>query len=79
MKFVPQQEKPAQARDALTKTVPKTRIIPNKVVMTITGAQYERWKQTTAKELQTFLKTAWKESTPELRSCYFAAKKKIVI
>ena len=77
--FTPPQDQPAQARDALTKTVPKARIIPNKVVMNTTGAQYERWKRATAKELQAFLKTAWKEPTPELLARYFAAKKKIVM
>ena len=41
----PPQHMPAQAQDALAKTVPKARIIPNKVVMTTTGAQYGRWKQ----------------------------------
>ena len=55
-------EKPAQA-DALTKTLPKARVIPNKVVMITTGAQYERWRQATFKELQELLKTAWKEPT----------------
>ena len=70
----PPQDKPAQARVALTKTVPEARIIPNKMVTTTTGARY----QATAKELQAFLKTAWKEPTPELPARYFAAKKKIV-
>ena len=46
--------------------------------MTTTGAQYERWNEATAKELHALLKTAWKEPTPELRSRYFAAKKKLV-
>ena len=46
--------------------------------MNTSGAQYERWKQATSKELQAFLKTAWKEPTPELRARYFAAKKKVV-
>ena len=35
-------DKPAGARDALTKTVPKARIIPNMTVVNITGEQYER-------------------------------------
>ena len=47
--------------------------------MSTTGAQYDHWKQDTSKELQAFLKTAWKEPTPELRACYFAAKKKVVM
>ena len=47
--------------------------------MNTTGTQYEHWKQATAKELQAFLKTAWKEPTPELRATYFAAKTKIVM
>ena len=54
--------------ETLTKTTPKARVIPNSVVMTTSGAQYERWKQATSKELQAFLKTAWKEPTPELRA-----------
>ena len=49
-KLNPPQDKPAQARAALTKTVRKARIISNKVVMTTTGAHYERWKQASAKE-----------------------------
>ena len=73
VEFIPPQDMPAQARDALTKTV------PNKDVMTTTGAQYERWKQATAKELQAFLKTASREATTEMRSRYFAAKKNIVM
>ena len=72
-------DKPAQARDALTTTVPKARIIPNKVLVNTTGARYERWKQATSKELHAFLKTAWKGPTQELRSRYFAAKKKVVM
>ena len=64
--FQPPTDQPVQARDSLAKTVPKARIIPNKVVMKTSGAQYERWKQATSKELQAFLKTAWKEPTPEL-------------
>ena len=71
-------DQPAQARDSLIKTVPKARIIPNRVVVNTSGAQYERWEQTTSKELQAFLKTVWKEPTPELRARYFAAKKKVV-
>ena len=77
--FLPPQDKPVQARDALSKTVPKARVIPKGVVMSTTGAQYERWQQATSKELQAFLKTAWKEPTPELRARYFAAKKKVVM
>ena len=69
---------PAQARDALTKTVSKARIIPHKVVMNTTGGQYERWKHVASKELHAILKTAWKEPTQELRSRYFAAKEKVV-
>ena len=56
-------DKPVQARDALTKTVPKARVTPTQVVMSTTGAQYDRWKQATSKELQAFLKTASKEPT----------------
>ena len=52
--FQPPADQPTQARDSLTKTVPKARIIPNRVVMTTSGAQYERWKQATSKELQAF-------------------------
>ena len=70
---------PGKARNALTKIAPKARIIPNKVVKNTTGAQYERWRQATSKELNAFLKTAWKEPTPELRSGYFAAKKETVM
>ena len=76
---LPPPDKPLQARDALTKTVPKVRIVPNRVVMSTTVAQYERWKQATSKELQAFLKTAWKEPTPELRANHCATKKKIVM
>ena len=36
------QDKPAQARNALTKTVPKARISPNNVVMNTTGEQCDR-------------------------------------
>ena len=65
--------------DSLTKTVPKARIIPNKVVMQTKGDQYERWKQATSKELQAFLKTAWKEPTAETKARYFAKKQKVVM
>ena len=68
---------PTQVRDSLTKTFPKARIIPNRVVMTTSGAQCDRWKQATSKELQAFLKS-WKEPTPELRARCFANKKKVV-
>ena len=51
----------------------------NRVVMSTSGAQYDRWKQATQKKLQAFLKTAWKEPTPELRARYFANKKKVVM
>ena len=34
----PPVDQPTQARDSLTKTVPKARIIPNRVVMTTSGA-----------------------------------------
>ena len=68
-----------QVRDALTKTVPKARIIPNRIVMSTTGVQRDRWKQATQKELQAFLNTAWKEPTPELRARYFANKMKVVM
>ena len=77
--FQPPVDQTAQARDFLTKTVPKARIIPNRVVMSTSGAQYDRWKQATSQELQAFLKTAWKEPTPEVRSRYFASKKKVVM
>ena len=76
--FQPPVDQPFHVRDALTKT-PKARIIPNRVVMSTSGAQYDRWKQATQKELQAFLKTAWKEPTPELRAQYFSNKKKVVI
>ena len=79
LEFTPPGDKPAQARDALTKTVPKARITPNKIVMHATGAQYERWKRAASTERNAFLKTAWKEPTPELRSRYFAAKRKVVM
>ena len=46
-------DQPVQGRDSLTKTVPKA-IVPNKVVLNTSGAQYERWKQATSKELQAF-------------------------
>ena len=55
------------------------RILPSLVVMSTTGAQYDRWKQATSKQLQAFLKIAWKEPTPELRTRYSAAKKKMVM
>ena len=42
------------------------------------GDQYERWKQATSKELQAFLKTAWKEPTAETKARYFAKKQKVV-
>ena len=77
--FQPPVDQPTQARDSLTKTVPKARLIPNRVVTNTSGAQYERWKQATSKELQVFLKIAWKEPTPEVRSQYFANKKKVVM
>ena len=54
--FVCPAHQPEQLRTSLTKTVPKARIIPNKVVMQTTGDQYERWKLATSKELQAFLK-----------------------
>ena len=72
--FQPPVDQPMQARDSLTKTVPKARIIPTWVVMSTTGAQRDRWKQATQKELQAFLKTAWKEPTPELRARYFGRR-----
>ena len=72
-------DQPFQVGDSLTKTVPKARIIPNKVVMNTSGAQYDRRKQATSNELQAFLKIAWKEPTPEFRARYFAAKKKVVM
>ena len=43
--------------------------------MNTSGAQYDRWKQATSKELQSFLKTAWKEPTPELRAPYLLCSK----
>ena len=70
---------PEQLRNSLTKTVPKARIIPNKVVMQTKGDQYERWKQATSKELQAFLKTALKEPTAETKARYFAKKQKVVM
>ena len=69
--FVCPTQQPEQLRSSLTKTVPKARIIPNKVVMQTKGDQYERWKQATAKELHAFLKTAWKEPTPETKATLF--------
>ena len=75
----PPVDQPVQVQDSLTKTVPKARIIPNRIVMSTSGAQHDRWKQATQKEQQAFLKTAWKEPTPELRSRYFASKKKVVM
>ena len=72
-------DQPVQVRDSLTNTVPKARIIPNRIVMSTSGAQYDRWKHATQKGLQAFLKTAWKEPTPELRARYFASKKKKVV
>ena len=77
--FVRPAQQPEQLRTSLTKTVPKARIIPNKVVMQTKGDQYERWKQATAKELQAFLKTAWKEPTAETKARYFARKQKVVM
>ena len=77
--FQPPVDQPVQVQDSLTKTVPKARIIPSRIVMSTSGAQYERWKQATHKELQAFLKTAWKEPTPELRARCFASKKKVVM
>ena len=47
--------------------------------MSTTGAQYDHWKQATLEELQAFLRTAWKEPTPELQARYFAAKMKVVM
>ena len=72
-------QQPEQLRDSLTKTIPKARIIPNKVVMQTTGDQYERWKQATSKELNAFLKTAWKEPTAKTKARYFAKKQKVVM
>ena len=77
--FVCPKHQPEQLRDSLTKTVPKARIIPNKVVMQTKGDQYERWKQATSKELQAFLKTAWKEPTAETKARYFPKKQKVVM
>ena len=77
--FQPPIDQPMQARDSLTKTLPKARIIPNRIVMSTSGAQYERWKQATQKELQAFLKTAWKVPTPELRVHDFTNQKKVVM
>ena len=72
-------QQPEQLRDSLTKTVPKARIVPNKLVMQTKRDQYERWKQATSKELNTFLKTAWKEPTAETKPRYFAKKQKVVM
>ena len=47
--------------------------------MSTTGAQRDRWKQATQKELQAFLKTAWKEPTPELRARATSRTKKKVV
>ena len=58
---------------------PKARFVPNKVVANAAGIQRERWKQATSKELNAFLKTAWKEPTQELWSRYFATKRKVVM
>ena len=77
--FVCPAQQPEQLRDSLTKTVPKARIIPNKVVMQTTRDPYERWKQATSKELNAFLKTAWKEPTAETKARYFAKKQKVVM
>ena len=77
--FVCPTHQPEQLRNSLTKTVPKARTIPNKVVMQTKGDQYERWKQATSKELQAFLKTAWKEPTAETKARYFAKKQKVVM
>ena len=77
--FVCPTHQPEHFRTSLTKTVPKARIIPNKVVMQTKGDQYERWKQATLKELQAFLKTAWKELTAETKARYFAKKQKVVM
>ena len=63
----------------LPRLLPNARIIPNRVVVSTPGSQCERWKQATFKELQAFLKTAWKEPTPELRARYFAAKMNVVM
>ena len=54
-------------------------MVSNKSVMSSSGDQYERWKQATNKELEAFMKTAWKEPTAETRAKYFAAKKKVVL
>ena len=53
VEFLPPLEKPVQARDAFT-IFPKARIIPNRVFMSTTGAQYDRWKQATSKELHCY-------------------------
>ena len=73
------QDKPVQARDALTKTVPKARIVPSKLVRNTTGAHYDVGNKLRPRSSKLCLKTAWKEPTPELRARYFAAKKKIVM
>ena len=77
--FVCPTHQPEKLRTSLTKTVPKARIILNKVVMQTKGDQCERWKQATSKELQAFLKTAWKEPTAETKARYFARKQKVVM
>ena len=73
VELLPAPDKPVQARDVLTKTGPKARVIPNRVVVSTAGAQCDRWKQATLKKLQAFLKTAWKEPTPELRARYLCS------
>ena len=60
--FVCPTHQPEQLRTSLTKTVPKARVIPNKVVMQTKGVQYERWKQATSKELQAFLQDSVKRT-----------------
>ena len=75
--FVCPAQQPEQLRTSLTKTVPKARIIPNKVVMQTKGDQYERWKQATAKELQAFLKTAWKEPTAETKHAILRERRRL--
>ena len=77
--FVCPAQQPEQLRDSLTKTVPKARIFPNKVVMQTTGDQYERWKQATSKWFNAFLKIAWKEPTAETKARYLANKQKVVM
>ena len=46
------------------------RKLPNRIVMSTSGAQYDRCKQATQKELQAFLKTAWKEPTGNSRIAF---------